>query len=676
MGDLDSIRNVCISGHGNSGKTTLVETVLFHCKATTRLGTVEEGTTISDHAPEEKERGNSVFTSILRCKAGDCDLHLVDTPGYPDFFGEAISGIHAADGVLIAVAANEGISAMTRKVFQLAKETGKPTGIVLTKLDAENIEFEAVLGGIRETFSEACIPVSLPESPGPGLSRISTLLDADAAQSLGGEGASWREKLVETAVETDDALVERYLEGEEIAPETLQKAMRLAVAQRALMPVFCVSSARQIGIGELVEGLVALMPSPSEVPPPPSEEGEVEVSAEGPFAARVFKSITDDYVGKMSFLRVYAGRIGTEASALLPRTGKTIRFQNLYAPHGKEQTAVPEATAGGIYTLAKVEESAVSDTFCDPKHRVVFAPIPFPRPMVGLAVTPKSRQDEQRISGALTKMADEDPTFTMDRDRQTKEMVITGLSRLHLDLKLKQLKRRFNVEVATKPPKVPYRETITAKGDTKYRHKKQTGGAGQFAEVWMRIEPLLDDEGRHEGFEYVSEVVGGAISHTFIPSIEKGIKQVLEAGPVAGYPVEGVKAIVYDGKEHPVDSKDIAFQIAGREAFKEAMAQAKPKLLEPIVNVEVSVPSRFMGDMTADLNSRRGRIQGMSSEGDLQIITAKVPLAEMLQYSTELKSMTQDEGAYTISLSHYEIVPDNVASAVIERSRREKEEKS
>ncbi|MHC5037034.1 MAG: elongation factor G [Planctomycetota bacterium] len=680
MGDaqqMKTIRNISFSGHGGSGKTTLVEAILFHCKATTRLGRVEDGTTLSDYLAEEKTRKSSLNTAILHCNLQGMDCHLIDTPGYPDFLGEAISGIFASDIVVIAVAANEGISAVTRKVFRIARDLGKAVAFVFTKMDAENIEYDPLLQSVQETFGAACLPVAVPVDPGPGISRVVDLLDAGSIQGAVGEidAASLREKVLETAIETDDALLEKYLEGEEIAPEALSGAIRNAMVQGKLVPIFATSVPKDVGIREFLSAVQNVFPSPTEVPPPVLQgEGAVTPSLEGGLAAQVFKSITDDYVGKLSFFRVFSGRLTPDGSVKNARTGKPERFQNLFRMQGKEQQPVEEAVAGGVYAVSKIETLEVSDTLCGMKDSIQFEPIRFPQPMVSLAVQPKSRQDEQRISGALGKLSEEDPTFQVARDRQTKELLITGLSQLHLDLKLKQLKRRFSVEVNTKPPNVPYRETITAKGDARYRHKKQTGGAGQFAEVWMRIEPLLDEEGRHEGFEYVSEVVGGAISQSFIPSIEKGVKQVLLTGPVAGCPVEGVKVVVYDGKEHPVDSKDIAFQIAGREVFKLAMGQSKPKLLEPIMNMEVSVPSRFMGDLTADLNSRRGRIQGMNAEGDLQIITAQVPLAEMLSYSTELKSMTQDEGSFEMTLSHYEIVPDNVAQMVIQKRRKEMEE--
>ena len=675
--DLAKIRNVCLAGHGGTGKTSLIEGILFHCKATTRQGKVEDGTTLGDYTPEEKDRRSSIKMSVLHASFEGFQHIWIDTPGYPDFVGEAISGLTASDAVLLAVNAAEGITVNTRRLFKFAADFGRPLGFLLTKMDAENIQWGPLLQSLRETFGDRCIPMVAPVGVGPELRSAVNVLDAGGSLPAGvPEGAGgWREKIVEAAVETEDALLESYLDGKSIDPARLSAAIRAAIARRTLFPVFAVSTAKAAGVAELIRAVETYFPTPAEVAPPAVEgDAKVEVGPNGPFAARVFKGMHDDYVGKLSYIKVISGRLPVDGTALNTRTGKAERIQNLFVMQGKEQRPADEAAAGRVYSIAKIESLDMSDTLTDPRKPLKFAPLLFPRPMVSLAMEPKSRQDEGRLSGALAKLTEEDKTFRVQRDAQTGELVVSGMSLLHLELKMKLLKRKFNVEVQTKIPKVPYRETITGKGDAKYRHKKQTGGAGQFAEVWMRIEPLLNAEGKPEGFDFDSAVVGGSISTSYIPSIEKGVRTVLTAGPIAGYPVEGVKAIVYDGKEHPVDSKDIAFQIAGREAFKAAMTQAKPKLLEPIMTLEVSVPSRFMGDITGDLNSRRGRISGMGSDGDAQTIQALIPLAEVLSYSTLLKSLTQDEGMFTLTFSHYEIVPDNVAQVVIQKSQAAKEE--
>ncbi|MHC4600739.1 MAG: GTP-binding protein, partial [Planctomycetota bacterium] len=420
---IHAIRNVCFAGHGGSGKTTLIEGILFHCKATTRLGSVDEGTSLSDYLAEEKDRRSSMNTAVLHCENQGTEFHLIDTPGFPDFLGETISGLSAADGVLLTIAANEGLTSTARKIFRRCKEDGKPTGIVLTKMDAENIEYDALLRSVRESFGAACIPVTVPDSPGPGLKEVAVVVLPGDMAAGGGATAEWREKAIEAAVETDDALLEKYLEGEEIPPEDLAKAMRVAVRERKLIPVFSTSIPEGVGIAELVQGIEGFFPTPAESAVPALEgEGEVTPSADAPFTARIFKSVTDDYVGKLSFFRVYSGEMTTESSVLNPRLGKTERIQNLYMIQGKEQTAVTRAAAGGLYAAAKVESLNVSDTLRTTKGKAAFSPIAFPQPMVSLAVEPKSRQDEQRISGSLGKLTEEDPTFLMERDRETKEL--------------------------------------------------------------------------------------------------------------------------------------------------------------------------------------------------------------------------------------------------------------
>jgi elongation factor G len=665
-------RNLALVGHGNTGKTTLAESVLFLTKTVTRKGTIEDGTTVSDYTPIEKDRKNSITASVMHCQWKKCLLNLIDTPGFPDFQGEAISGIAAADIVLLTVAANSGIQVNTRTMWKLAREAGKAVALLITKLDAENTSFTTLLEEIRETFGSHCVPVTVPTEEGPGLSAVVDLLSGD------GENHESREMLVEALVETDDALMEKYLEGETVDPAELKSIFRKAMNESTFVPVFAVAALKDVGVEALVNYAVDFMPSPAESLSFRRLEGEEEKpltpAVDGSLVAQVFKTVTDDYVGKLSYFRVISGSGSTDAPVLITREEKKVKLQNVFQLQGKDQTAVGEIHAGGIYAVSKIDALRVSDTLCAPGSPQDMPPLRFPEPMVFVALSPKSRQDEQRISSALTKLSDEDPTFKVTRHVETNEMVATGMSQLHLDLKLKTLKSRFGVEVTTRPPRIPFRETIMAKASSKYRHKKQTGGAGQFAEVWLRVEPLQSEAMAYEGFEFGSEVYGGAISQNFIPSIEKGIKAVMKEGVIAGYPIDGIKAVVYDGKEHPVDSKDIAFQIAGREAFKLAVKDAKPVLLEPIVNVEVTVPSQYMGEITGDLNTRRGRIQGMESEGQFQVIRAQVPQAEIMNYSTDLRSLTGGEASFVMRFSHYDVVPSNLAADIIARSSRKGED--
>jgi elongation factor G len=668
---MDSIRNITLVGHGNSGKTALAESMLFHAKVITRMGTVQDGTTVSDFTDIEKERGNSLTASVMHYEWKKTLTNIIDTPGYSDFFGEAISGICAADVVVVAVAANNGIQVNTRNTWKKALECGKPLAVVVTKLDSENIDFSATLSDIEQAFGSQCKAVTSPVNEGPGITGVEDILTS---------GSDLREGLVETLVETNDELMEKYLEGVEISADELAEAFRTAMAQSAFVPVFAICAPKGLGVEEFMNTIATNFPSPGEISSFHVDPGEEEAqgdlltsAAQGGFVAQVFKSVTDDYVGKLNYFRVVRGAADSDSSVILSSTGKKVRLQNIFRLQGKEQLPVTELSPGNIYAVSKIEDLSISDTLHSPQEPVKLTPMVFPEPMVFVAISPRSRQDEQRISAALAKLSGEDPTFKVGRNIETKELVATGMSQLHLDIKFKTLKSRFNVEVDTRPPRIPYRETITAKAQARYRHKKQTGGAGQFAEVWLRVEPLQTEEGSYTGFDFASKVFGGAISQSFIPSIEKGIKAVLLEGVIAGYPIDGVKAEVYDGKEHPVDSKDIAFQIAGREAFKLCIKDAKPVMLEPIMDVEVSVPSEFMGEVTGDLNTRRGRIQGMEADGLWQVISAKVPQAELMSYSTDLRSVTGGEASFTMKFSHYDMVPSNITANIIARAAKKDE---
>ncbi len=672
---LADIRNVTIAGHGNCGKTTLSEAMLFLAKATSRRGTVQDGTTVSDFTPIEKDRKNSLTASVMHYEWKKSFVNLVDTPGYTDFLGEAISGIKASDVVLIAVGANSGVQVNTRATYKFAVSSGKAVGIIVTKLDLENVSFAQAMETLTENFGKNCVAVTVPRNEGPSISEIYDVFEAKA------DSEEWREQLIEALVESDDELMEKYLEGGELDGQRLRQAFRKGMIKRSFIPVFSVSAEKDLGVEALMNYISSDFPSAADIhsfktAPVEGAQDLIVPSDDGALVAQVFKTVTDDYVGKLNFFRAVSGRADSDTQVIMASSGKKVKMQNVFQIQGKDQKPVTEVTAGNLYSVSKVEDLGISETLCTPAKTVRLENLVFPAPMVFVAVVPKSRQDEQRISQSLAKLSEEDPTFKVNRNMETAESVAAGMSQLHLDIKFKALKARFGVEVSTSQPRIPYRETITNKAASKYRHKKQTGGAGQFAEVWLKVEPLRTEDGRFEGFDFASEVFGGAISNSFIPSIEKGIKGVLKTGAIAGYPIDGVKAIVYDGKEHPVDSKDIAFQIAGREAFKLAVKDAKPVLLEPIMDVEVSVSSALMGEVTGDLNTRRGRIQGMSSEGQWQIISAKVPQAEIMNYSTDLRSMTGGEGFFTMKFSHYDIVPSHLASDIIAKSAKEMKEES
>jgi elongation factor G len=495
-----------------------------------------------------------------------------------------------------------------------------------------------------------------------------------AVEGVVADAAATREALVEAIVETDERLMERYLSDEKIAPEELNAACRRAVAGGKIVPVLCCAGVTGIGVKELLGALIRCAPSPADIPPRKGQKGEQEVAVKAdpsaPLVAQVFKSVTDPFVGKMSFVRVFSGTLKVDSSVYNARSDRTEKISQLLRPFGKDTEAISEAIPGDLVVIPKLEGVALYDTLCAAGDNVAISAPTLPSPMVALAVQPKSRADEQRLSLSLDKISQEDPTFRVSRDAQTHELVVSGLSTLHIEVILSRLKRRFNVEVTTKEPKIPYKETITVKGEGQHRHKKQTGGHGQFGEVWLRLEPLS----RGGGFEFVDGVVGGAIPNQFIPSVEKGLRETLVKGVLAGCPVDDIRVTVYDGKYHTVDSSDAAFRMAASQAFKKGFKSCKPVLLEPIANVEITVPSQYMGDISGNIVSRRGRIQGMESLGEMQVVKAQVPLAEITRYATELRSLTGGQGYFTLEFSHYDIVPSHIAEPLINAAKKTEEE--
>ncbi|MFH1422477.1 MAG: elongation factor G [Planctomycetota bacterium] len=659
---VQNIRNVCLCGHGGAGKTSLAEAMLYACGVTSRLGKVTDSTSILDYDEDEKERKFTITLATASMRWGDCMINLIDTPGYSDFIGEAISGLSAVETALVAIDLPSGIKVNTRKLWEMATSKNLSKIIVITKVDSTATNIETLISKIQEVFGAQCIPVVMPIGD-----SVENLLTSQSEQSK-----KLREALIEKVVETDDALLTSYLDGNEISQETLIDAFRKAIINKKIYPIVAVSVNNDSGIKELLDTIVTILPSAAESLGRKCKKSEEEIPlqmGEGVLCAQFFKSLTDPYVGKLSFFRVYSGTLSAGSTFFNPRTGKNEKAGNIYRVTGKGQEQTPQVDAGEIAAVSKIEQIDVSDTITTPDSKLVMPNIVFPRPMVSLAVSPKARGDEQKISGSLAKVADEDSTFTVEYKPETSELVITGNSVLHLDVMLKRLSKRFNVNVETSTPKIPYKETATTTTESHYRHKKQTGGRGQFGEVYVRVESLP----RGSGFEFVDEIVGGAIPGRFVPAVEKGIRESMIKGPLAGYPVEDVLVALYDGSFHTVDSDDFSFRIAGAKAFQEGLLSAKPVLLEPIVDIEISIPSQVMGEITGDLNSRRGRIQGMDSLGDIQVLKAKVPLAEIANYSTELRSITGGEASYVISFSHYDVVPPNVTQAIIEKAKAQKE---
>lgn len=668
MGEFSAakIKNVCLCGHGSSGKTTLAEAMLFATGATTRLGSVADGSSTLDYADDEKERKYSINLSLAHVKHDGVLIQVVDTPGYPDFVGETISGLSAVETAVVVIDASAGIKVNTRKAWEMAKARGLGCMIAVTKIDLKPDAFAPLVKEIQKMFGKECAGLVVPS----GDSVVHLLGGAEIPDELAGA----KQELADRIIESDDALMEKYLEGAQFTDKELAEALSSAVAAGVVVPIVALSAQKDIGVKEFLDVVAHSLPGADKPLARKIKKGEEEIElpagAAEPLVAQVFKLLSDPYVGKLAYFRVYSGTLRAGSQVHNSRAGKSEKAANIYKMIGKNQTSVQELSAGEIVALAKVEDIQVSDTLTTGNSGLTAPEIVFPVPMVSLAVSAKSKGDAQKIGTSLNRLASEDKTFIVEYKQETGELVITGNSNLHLDVMLGRLKDRFGLEVDTKIPKIPYRETITARSESQYRHKKQTGGRGQFGEVHFRMEPLE----RGKGLEFANAIVGGAIPARFIPAVEKGVKEALQKGIVAGFPVQDIRVELHYGSFHTVDSDDYSFRFAGKMAFLDGMEKAKPMLLEPIADIEVTVPSQHMGDVTGDLNSRRARILGMDALSDMQVIHAKVPLAEIATYSPELRSMTGGEGSYTLSFSHYDVVPGNIVAQVIENIKAQEKE--
>jgi elongation factor G len=666
----EDIRNITLVGHGSTGKTTIADALLYIAGGANRMGLVDDGSSVFDFEDDEKDRKSTIDMSLAHFDFNGRRVNVIDTPGYLDFIGEALSSYYAVETALICVDATKGVEVSTRKHWDAAGERGLARAFVITKSDQDYAKVPDVISQLQEVFGSCVAPATVADAQGPEISKVVDLL---TGTDLNDEEQAARGVLMEAVVSSDDDLLERYLGDEEIKAEELSSAYAKALIDGSVVPVFVTAARKEIGIKELAEWIVNFAPNPMaykvQTQPASAEEEPVdhEVTTEGGLRGLVFKVKSDDYVGKLCFFRVVSGSASTPLQMIINGKGKAERVTGFLKSMGKEQNDVSEVICGDILAVAKIDAISFGDTLSD-AHCDAFVRPNMPLPMVQLAVEPKSRGDEQKIISSLRKLADEDATFTVLRNDQTNQMVISGMGQLHLDIKIARLEKRFKVGANTKTPKVPYLETITqAVMEVEYTHKKQSGGSGQFGRVIVNMLPAA----RGEGYEFVDKIFGGSIDQSYRPSVDKGIQNKAKEGLLAGCPVVDFKVELIDGKTHPVDSKDIAFQIAGREVFKKAMMKAKPVLLEPIVNMEVVVPGKFMGDITGDIAGRRGRVQGMDSMGDMQVVKAQVPLSEVQQYSTELRGLTGGEGFYTIELSHYDVVPGNVAQQVIAAAQKD-----
>ncbi len=673
--ETKDIRNVAFVGHSHAGKTLLGEAILYKAKAVNRMGSIEEGTTVLDHEPEEKEKKHSIDLGVAFVNHQGREINLLDAPGYADYAAETICALHAVETAIVCVSAAQGVKVNTRKAWEHAQHAGTARVLCITLLDHDTADFRKVLDQVRSTFGRECVPLVLPIGQGASLKGVVNLLDKPdlVPDDLKELAAQARESLYEV----DDALMQRYLEGDTPKPEEVIQALPKALAAGRIVPIVCASAKADVGVVELMDFIAKDLPSPLDVPPRkgihPSTKAEIVLEAKpgGPLAAQVYKSVADPFVHKLSFLRMVSGSLSHEHPVHNERTGKAARMGALFKAFGKEHRPCATAIAGDLVCVTKVDELNTCDTVCDPAHPVHLAPYRFPTPMVSLAVEPKSKQDLARMSESVHKMASSDPTFKFSRDPGTGELVISGLSQLHLDLVVARLKRKFDVQLITHPPKIALKEAILGQAEGHYKHKKQSGGRGQYGEVYLRVKPTA----RGEGFKFTDSITQGRIPHQFVPPIEKGVRETMDRGVMAGYPVVDVEVEVYDGSYHDVDSGPESFKLAGSRAFKEAFKAAKPVLLEPVVHIEIAVPAKYMGDITGDLNSRRGRIQGMDAQGDLQVIKALIPLKEVMTYSTDLHSVTGGEGSYSIEFSHYDPMPQRLADEVVARAKvHQKEE--
>ncbi len=676
----EDIFNVAFASHGGSGKTTLVDELLFAAGANSRIGSVKDGSSLSDTAEDEIDGKASIDMGMLYCTYKGKLIHLFDNPGRSDFLAQFIASLRACESVLIPIDAYSGVQVNTRRAWKMAQKLGKAVAFVVTKLDVENVDLMKIINDVRETFGSQCVPFNLPDTTGAGISKLYSVLKVEdgAPESV----REFHEPLIESIVESDEELMMRYLEGEDVTDEITQH-VGAAVSAGVVVPLLCYSQKDSLGVKEILDTIVTCLPSAATVTTVPvvkkvtNEEGETSteiVTADldgNTFVAQVFKTVVDEHKGRMAVMRVFSGSSVAGATFHNARSNRSAKFGKLFKFFGNKQQEVDSMTAGDIVAAGKIDELLTGDTVTDGTWSDPLQPIAFPTPMVALAITPKTRSDESRMSQVIQRQALEDPTFRMEVDKQTKEMVIYGLSELHLNVLLARMARKNNVHVDTRLPRISYRETISKSVEDFYRHKKQSGGSGEFAEVHLRMRPYRDGE---SDFNFVNALHGDAVRRQFVPSVEKGCRAIMEEGILTGSPVMWVEVEFFDGKDHPVDGKDTAFQKAAKDCFKKCFLQAGPVLLEPMVDMEVTFPSEFAGDISQYLNSHRGRIQGMDQSGDEQTMRAGIPLAEVQTFSSDLRSMTQGQGTYTMDFAGYDQVPATVQQQVIEQFARLKEE--
>ena len=676
--DANSIRNVALLSHSGAGKTSLCEAALFSTKAVTRQGRIEDGNTVSDYEPEEVKRGGSIQTTLIAITDDGCKINFLDTPGYDDFRGEVVGALRVVEAAAILVDATSGVDVGTERGWGMCESGNLPRLIVINKMDRENADFDRNVADIQATFGRQCVPFQIPVGQADSFQGVISVADpnTDVPSELADEVEAARERLIEAAAESDDELADRYLSGEELTAEEIESALRGAVLRGELVPILATSATGNIGVAEFLSMTRSYLPSPADGVKPKltkvnsSDEVAFEADSGASLAALVFKTTADPFVGKLSLFRVYQGSIKSNSEVWDATQGQSERVGQLYLPKGKSQENLTEVTAGDIGAVGKLSSTVTGDTLCTRDNQVTFDPIQMPVGYYRVAVSPASKADLDKMSLALGRIVEEDPSLQMSRNASTSETLITGLGDAQIDVAIDKIKRKFGAELRVRLPRVPYRETITRTTQSEYRHKKQSGGHGQFGHVILRLEPM----DRDQGFEFGNEVVGGRVPREYIPSVEKGVVKAMDEGALAGFPIVDLKAVLYDGSFHSVDSSGMSFEIASIQALKKGVSDASPILLEPVMRLSVTVPDAYTGDVMSDLNVKRGRILGMNPQDRVTVIDAEVPQSELLRYSQDLRSLSQGRGSYSMEYDHYEPVPQNLESKVIEEAKRLREE--
>ncbi len=689
--EVDKIRNIAVIAHGGAGKTSLVEAILFDSKTTDRLGSIQDGTTVTDYETEEINRKITISSAPAFCSWNGYRLNLIDTPGYINFIEDTKCCLSAVDGAIVIVSALSGVKAETEKIWQFACKYEIPRLVFINKLDRENANFQMALSDLEKSYGSTAIPLNIPMGAENNFEGVIDLVHQKAIKFNNGnpseiaipdayktDAEEYRKKMIEKVAEMDDALLEKYLEGGELTTEEIKKGLREGSITRRFIPVVCGSATRNIGIHQLLEIVILCLPSPAEkanITPIHGKDMKTgedvkRIPAESePLSARVFKTIADPFAGKLTLFRVYSGTLKADSTIYNSTRESKEKIGSIFYLLGKKQVPVKEAGPGEIAAVAKLKDIQTGDTISDVGKPILFEPVKFSDPMISYAIEPKTRGDEEKVSTALHRMLEEDPTLKFHRDADTKEMILAGMGQVHLEVTLEKLKRKFGVDVLMKTPKIPYRETIRVSSSAQGRYKKQSGGRGQYGDCWIKIEPLP----RGAGFEFVDNIVGGVIPRQYIPAVEKGIVEAMPEGLIAGYPVVDMRVTLYDGSYHTVDSSEMAFKIAGSMALKNAAQNAKVVILEPIVRIEVITPDEFLGNVIGDLNSKRGKVQGVEPQaGGNQKILALVPMSEILTYANQLNSLTSGRGIYTMEASHYEEVPSHLAQKIIAQKEEAK----